>query len=105
MRILFMGTPDFAAESLKSIINTENEIIGVVTKPDRPKGRGMKMIFSEVKEVALENNIEVFQPEKVRKNEEFINKIKDLNPDIVVVVAYGKILPKEILDIPKYGHI
>lgn len=100
-----MGTPDFAKESLESIYNAKYNIIGVVTNPDKPKGRGMKMIASPVKEFALEKNIQVFQPLKIRKNTEFIEKIKELNPDVICVVAYGKILPKEILDIPQYGCI
>ncbi len=105
MKIVFMGTPDFAEESLKAIYKAEHEIIGVVTNPDKPKGRGMKMIPSPVKEFATENNLRVFQPEKVRNNEEFINELKILKPDVICVVAYGKILPKEILDIPTYGCI
>ena len=105
MKILFMGTPDFAQESLKCLYEAGHEIIAVVTNPDRPKGRGMKMIASPVKEYAVEKNIKVLQPEKVKKNEEFIEEIKALNPDMICVVAYGKILPQEILDIPKYGSI
>ncbi len=105
MNIIFMGTPDFAAESLKAIIEKGHNIMAVVTNPDRPKGRGMKMIATPVKEVAIEKNIPVYQPLKVRENEEFISELKSLNPDVICVVAYGKILPKEILDIPKYGCI
>ena len=105
LNILFMGTPDFAQESLKCLVEENYNIIGVVTNPDRPKGRGMKMIASPVKEYALEKGLDIYQPEKVRKNTDFIEKIKELNPDIICVVAYGKILPKEILDIPKYGCI
>ena len=105
MNILFMGTPDFAKESLEAIYNAKYNIIGVVTNPDKPKGRGMKMLASPVKEFALEKNIPVFQPLKVRKNTEFIEEIKELKPDVMCVVAYGKILPKEILDIPQFGCI
>ena len=105
LRILFMGTPDFARESLEAVYNANYEILGVVTNPDKPKGRGMKMVASPVKEFALEKGLIVYQPEKVRKNEEFIEKIKSLNSDVICVVAYGKILPKEILEIPKYGCI
>lgn len=105
MRILFMGTPDFAQESLKCLYEAKYDIIGVVTNPDKPKGRGMKTVASPVKEYALEKGLKVYQPKKVRKNEEFINEIKSLNPDLIVVVAYGKILPKEILDIPSLGCI
>ena len=100
-----MGTPDFAKESLESIYNAGHNILGVVTNPDKPKGRGMKMAFSPVKEFAISKNVNVYQPLKVRKNQEFIEEIKNLNPDLICVVAYGKILPKEILDIPKYGCI
>lgn len=105
MNILFMGTPDFAKESLEAIYNAKYNIIGVVTNPDKPKGRGMKMLASPVKEFALEKNIPVFQPLKIRKNTEFIEEIKELKPDVICVVAYGKILPKEILDIPQFGCI
>ena len=105
LNILFMGTPDFARDSLEAIYNAGHNILGVVTNPDRPKGRGMKLVASPVKEFAIEKNLKIFQPEKVRKNEEFINQIKDLNPDVICVVAYGKILPKEILDIPRLGCI
>ena len=105
LNVLFMGTPDFAEESLKAIYNAGYNILGVVTNPDRPKGRGMKMMASPVKEFAIEKNIPVYQPEKVRKNEEFIEIVKNLKPDVICVVAYGKILPKEILDIPELGCI
>lgn len=105
MKIVFMGTPDFAEESLKAIYEANYEIIGVVTNPDRPKGRGMKMVASPVKEFAIKKDLKIFQPQKVRNNEEFINEIKALNPDVICVVAYGKILPKEILEIPKLGCI
>ena len=105
MNILFMGTPDFAKESLEKIYEAGHNIIAVVTNPDRPKGRGMKMIASPVKEYAIEKNIPVYQPEKVRNNTEIIEKIKELNPEVICVVAYGKILPKEILEIPKLGSI
>lgn len=105
MKIIFMGTPDFAKESLEAIYNAGYEILAVVTNPDKPKGRGMKMIASPVKEFALEKNLTIYQPLKVRKNEEFLEEVKKLNPDLFCVVAYGKILPKEVLDIPKYGSI
>lgn len=105
MKIVFMGTPDFAKESLEALYNAKYEILAVVTNPDRPKGRGMKMIASPVKEFALEKGIKIYQPEKVRNNEEFISEIKALKPDVICVVAYGKILPKEILEIPSKGCI
>lgn len=105
LKVLFMGTPDFARDSLKAIYEKGHEILSVITVPDRPKGRGMKLIYSEVKEYALENGLEIIQPDKLRGNEEIIEKIKEMNPDVICVVAYGRILPKEILDIPKYGCI
>ena len=105
MKIVFMGTPDFAATSLNALIEANYNIEAVVTNPDRPKGRGMKMLYTPVKEVAISKNIPIFQPEKVKNNEDFINIIKEINPDVICVVAYGKILPKDILDIPKYGCI
>ena len=105
MRVIFMGTPDFAKESLEGIYNAKHEILAVVTNQDKPKGRGMKMIPTPVKEFALEKELKIFQPEKVKNNTDFINEIKKLNPDIICVVAYGKILPKEILEIPKLGCI
>lgn len=105
MKIIFMGTPDFAKESLKAIYEAGHNILAVVTNPDRPKGRGMKMLASPVKEYALEKELQILQPEKIKNNTEFINKIKELNPDVICVVAYGKILPKEILEIPEYGCV
>ena len=105
MKIVFMGTPDFAEKSLETVYNAGHEILAVVTNPDRPKGRGMKMVASPVKEFAVSKNLKIYQPEKVRKNVEFIEEIKKLEPDVICVVAYGKILPKEILEIPKLGCI
>lgn len=105
MNIVFMGTPDFARESLEAIYHAGHKIVGVVTNPDRPKGRGMKLLPSEVKEFALEKGLKIYQPIKIKKNEAFIEEIRNLNPDVICVVAYGKLLPKEILDIPKYGCI
>ncbi len=105
MNVIFMGTPDFARESLQAIEEAGHSIIGVVTNPDRQKGRGMKLQPSEVKQFALEKGFEIYQPTKVKHNEEFIEQMKNLNPDVICVVAYGKILPKEILNIPKFGCI
>ena len=102
LRIIFMGTPDFARDSLEAIYNAGHEISAVFTVPDRPKGRGMKLIPCEVKVYAEEKNIPIYQPEKLRDNKEVIDIIKKLNPDLICVVAYGKILPKEILELPKY---
>ena len=104
MKIVFMGTPDIAVPCLQKIIDEKYEILGVVTQPDKPKERGKKLGMSPVKELAIENNIPVYQPVKAR-DKEFIDKIKSLNPDVIVVVAFGQILPKEILEIPKLGCI
>lgn len=100
-----MGTPDFALESLKALYEAKYDIIGVVTNIDKQKGRGMKMVASPVKEYAIEKNLQVYQPIKVRNNPEFLEEVKKLNPDLICVVAYGKILPQELLDIPKYGCV
>ena len=105
LKIVFMGTPDFARDSLEAICNAGYKVPAVVTVPDKPKGRGMKLIPCEVKEYAIENNIEVYQPEKLRDNKEIVKILKDINPDVICVVAYGKIIPKEILEIPKYGCV
>lgn len=105
MKIVFMGTPDFARDSLQAIYEAKFDIVAVVTNPDKPKGRGMKELASPVKEYALEKNLKIYQPVKIKNNEEFIQEISNLKPDLLCVVAYGKILPKELLDIPKYGAI
>lgn len=105
MKIVFMGTPDFARDSLSAIYDAGHEIPAVITVPDKPKGRGMKLIPCEVKEYAIEKNIKVYQPEKLRENKEIVDTLKDINPDVICVVAYGKIIPKEILEIPKYGCV
>ncbi|MBR5314501.1 MAG: methionyl-tRNA formyltransferase [Clostridia bacterium] len=104
MRILFMGTPDFAKVCFESLLTTENEIIGVVTQPDKPKGRGYALMPPPVKVSALENNIPVYQPETLR-DEAFATLLAELDPELIVVVAYGKILPKNVLDYPKFGCI
>lgn len=105
LKIVFMGTPDFAKASLQKIDEAGHKIVGVVTNPDRPKGRGMKLVPSPVKEYALEKNMPVYQPVKVRGNEEFLKELQELKPDVICVVAYGKILPEEVLKIPKLGCI
>ena len=99
-----MGTPDIAATCLKKILADGFEVVGVYTQPDRPKGRGMKMVASPVKEVALANNLPVFQPENFRE-EETVQQLRDLKPDICAVVAYGRILPQKVLDVPTFGCI
>ena len=103
MRVLFMGTPEFAVPTLEALIQ-EHEVIGVYTQPDKPKGRGKAMAFPPVKEKALEHNIPVYQPAKVRVPE-VVAEIEAMNPDAIVVVAFGQILPESILNIPKYGCI
>ena len=103
LNIVFAGTPDISAQVLKDLYKTEYNISAVLTQPDRAKGRGKKVQFSPVKEVALENNTPVYQPLSFKKNPEVLEQIKELKPDIVVVIAYGIIVPQEFLDIPKYG--
>ncbi|MBQ6839164.1 MAG: methionyl-tRNA formyltransferase [Oscillospiraceae bacterium] len=104
MRVVFMGTPDIAATCLKQIIADGFEVVGVYTQPDRPKGRGMKMVFPPVKEVALSHEIPVYQPENFRE-EKTVQQLRDLKPDVVAVVAYGRILPQKVLDIVPGGFI
>lgn len=105
MKIVFMGTPEFAAESLKALYESEHSVELVITQPDRAKNRGKKVQFTPVKEVAVEHETEVMQPEKIRNNEEIMEALTAINPDIIVVAAYGQILPEEILNLPKYGCI
>ncbi|MBO5059685.1 MAG: methionyl-tRNA formyltransferase [Clostridia bacterium] len=104
MKILFMGTPDIAAECLKALVKAGLEVVGAVSQPDRPKGRGHKLVPTEVKAAAEEMGIRVYQPEKL-KNGELQSVLDELKPDLIAVVAYGKILPKYVLDYPKYGCI
>ena len=104
MRVVFMGTPDIAATCLKKSIADGFEVVGVYTQPDRPKGRGMKMVFPPVKEVAIANSIPVFQPENFREDAN-VEELKALQPDVVAVVAYGRILPQRVLDIVPQGFI
>jgi len=102
MKIVFMGTPDFAIPSLKILIENNHQILAIVTTPDKERGRGQKVTFTAVKQFAIENNIPVYQPEKLKGNNEFVEQMKSLNPDLFVVVAF-KILPKEVFEIPKFG--
>ena len=103
MRIVFMGTPDFSVPTLEQLIRN-HQVVGVVTQPDKRKGRGKAIAFPPVKEKALEYDIPVYQPVKVREPE-FIEELKKMNPDIIVVVAFGQILPEEILNLPPYGCV
>ena len=104
MRVVFMGTPDIAATCLKKIIADGFDVVACYTQPDRPKGRGMKMVFPPVKEVAIAHNIPVFQPENFREDET-VEQLRELNPDVCAVVAYGRILPQRVLDIPTKGCV
>ena len=104
MRIVFMGTPDFAAASLQKLIDEKFDIAGVFTQPDKPKGRGMELAYSPVKELALANGLPVYQPAKMRDGTA-LEIIKELAPDILAVVAYGRILPDDILAVPRYGAV
>ena len=105
MKIVFMGTPDFAAVILQALLDAGHEICGVATQPDKAKDRGKKIQFTPVKELALAHGIPVLQPEKVRGNTTFLQTLADWQPDVCVVAAYGQILPKEVLDLPKFGCI
>ena len=105
MKIVFMGSPDFAVDSLALLHNSpKHELIAVVTQPDRPKGRGQKVLMTAVKAYAIENNLPVLQPVKV-KAEDFMIKLKELAPDLIVVAAFGQFLPKAMLELPRYGCI
>lgn len=104
MRIVFMGTPDFAAVSLQKLLDEGFEVVGVFTQPDKPKGRGMKLAPCETKETALAHGLPVFQPEKLRDGTA-LELLRQLRPDILVVVAYGRILPNDMLALPKYGAV
>ena len=104
MKIVFMGTPEFAAPSLKALVNAGYQVQAVVTQPDRPKGRGKKLSPSPVKLAALDDNLTVLQPGSV-KDPAFLRELERLSPDLIVVVAYGKILPKSILDLPRLGCV
>lgn len=104
MKIVFMGTPEFAEASLQKLLETDHQIVGVFTQPDKPKGRGYKLVAPPVKELALAHNIPVFQPQKMRDGTA-LEILQELQPDLIAVVAYGKILPKEILELPRYGCI
>ena len=102
MKIIFMGTPDFSIPSLNSIYKSNHELAAIVTTPDKERGRGRKITFTPVKQFAVERNIPVYQPEKLKSNFEFIDQMKELHPDLFVVVAF-RILPKEVFEIPKFG--
>lgn len=103
MKIVFMGTPDFAVPTLEALIRGGHEVQAVVTQPDKPKGRGKAVLMTPVKEKALEHQIPVYQPVRIKKDDEFFEVLKELNPDAIVVTAFGQILPERILNLPKYG--
>ena len=105
MRVVFMGTPGFAVGTLKALLEAGHEVAAVVTQPDKPKGRGKELLMTPVKVEAVKHDIPVFQPERVRKNEEFLEELKKLAPDVIVVVAFGQLLPVSVLTLPKYGCV
>ena len=105
MRVVFMGTPGFAVGTLKALLEAGHDVAAVVTQPDKPKGRGKELLMTPVKAEAVEHDIPVFQPERVRKNEEFLEELKKLAPDVIVVVAFGQLLPVSVLTLPKYGCV
>ena len=104
MKIVFMGTPDFAAPSLRSLAKSKHDVCLVISQPDRAGNRG-KMSMPIIKEIAIAENIPVMQPERIKQNEELMDVIKGINPDMIIVAAYGKILPKELLDLPRFGCV
>lgn len=105
MRVVFMGTPGFAVGTLKALLEAGHDVVAVVTQPDKPKGRGKELLMTPVKAEAVKHDIPVFQPERVRKNEEFLEELKKLAPDVIVVVAFGQLLPVSVLTLPKYGCV
>ena len=105
MKLVFCGTPQFAVPTLERLVGAEHEIALVVTQPDRPKGRGMEVQYSAVKQKALELQLPITQPEKIKNNAEFRNQIEAIAPEVIIVVAYGRIIPRWMLDLPKYGNI
>ena len=105
MRVVFMGTPDFAVGTLKALIEAGHDVAAVVTQPDKPKGRGKELLMTPVKAEAVKAGIPVYQPEKIRKNGEFLSELKKINPDVIVVVAFGQLLPVSVLELPKYGCV
>jgi len=104
MKIIFMGTPEFAVSSLKALIESDHDVVAVVAQPDKPKGRGRKLAPPPTKAFAEQHNIPVLQPEKVR-TQEFLSQLQNLSPDLICVTAYGKILPKNILELPRCGCV
>lgn len=105
MKVVFMGTPEFSVPALDALIEAGHEILAVVTQPDKPKGRGKAVAMSPVKERALELGIPVYQPVRIKKEPEFTEQMKALNPDVMVVIAFGQILPAQVLEIPRYGCV
>ena len=105
MRVVFMGTPGFAVGTLKALLEAGHDVAAVVTQPDKPKGRGKELLMTPVKAEAVKHDIPVVQPERVRKNEEFLEELKKLAPDVIVVVAFGQLLPVSVLTLPKYGCV
>ena len=105
MRVVFMGTPGFAVGTLKALLEAGHDVAAVVTQPDKPKGRGKELLMTPVKAEAVKHDIPVFQPERLRKNAEFLDELKKLAPDVIVVVAFGQLLPVSVLTLPKYGCV
>lgn len=105
MKIVFMGTPDFSVPALEALVSAGHEVAAVVTQPDKPKGRGKEMQMTPVKTAALSHGIQVFQPQRVKNNPEFLEQLKTIGPDVIVVIAFGQILPREILELPPCGCI
>ena len=105
MRLVFCGTPRFAVPTLERLVETGDKIGLVLTQPDRPKGRGLELVASPVKQAALHHNLPIYQPEKIKANEELQSRLREIAPDAIIVVGYGRIIPKWMLDLPRYGNI
>ena len=105
MKIVFMGTPDFAVPSLQALVEAGYDVAAVVTQPDKPKGWGKSLLPTPVKEEALLHEIPVYQPQRVRNNREFLDTLREIAPDVIVVAAFGQIIPRDVLELPKYGCI
>ena len=105
MKIVFMGTPDFAVPPLKALVEAGYDVAAVVTQPDKPKGRGKSLLPTPVKEEALLHEIPVYQPQRVRNNREFLDTLREIAPDVIIVAAFGQIIPRDVLELPKYGCI
>src|SRR5262245_53101751 len=105
MNVLFMGSPEIAVPSLKAVLDSPHHVVGVVSQPDKPSGRGLEVHAPHVAQFARERELPLFQPQKVRNDPEFLDTLRRLKPDVIAIAAYGKILPKEVLNLPPHGCV